>query len=260
MTMVLLCSFAFLAGFVDAVAGGGGLIQLPALFLFLPHGATSVPAFVFGTNKLSSICGTTVAVIQYSQKVKLPWRIVYPAAATAFGFSILGARLVSALKPEFLKPIVVILLVFVAFFTYLNKGRPSWISRITANREVIYAVMTGAGLGFYDGFFGPGTGAFLIFIFVGFFGFDFLIASASAKIVNLATNLAAVIYFGSHGLIYYEYALPMGVCNVAGSIIGSRLAILKGSKFVRRIFLLVISGLILKLVWDLARVYRQAVP
>lgn len=257
MTLVLLCGFAFLAGLVDAVAGGGGLIQLPALFLFLPSGAASVPAFVFGTNKLSSICGTGVAVAQYSRRVALPWKILCPAAGVAFASSILGARLVSSLKPELLKPVVIALLIFVAIFTYLNNSRPRCISKITRKHELIYAIITGAWLGFYDGFFGPGTGTFLIFIFVGLFGFDFLLASASAKVVNFATNLAAVIYFASKGLIYYEYALPMGVCNVAGSLLGSRLAILKGSNFVRRIFLVVVAALILKLAWDVVRAYWQ---
>ena len=252
MDLLWLCGFAFLAGLVDSVVGGGGLIQLPALLLLLPAPlAASLPA-VFGTNKLSSICGTSMAVIQYARRIPIQWPLVLPAAITAFGFAFLGARTVSTLRPEMLKPLILVLLVLVALWTYSQKN---WgqlhAPKLSPRAGLAYAVLVGASIGFYDGFFGPGTGSFLIFAFIGLFGFDFLNASAGAKVVNFATNLAAVIYFAATDSIYYAYALPMGFCNVLGSLAGTRLAILKGNRFVRGFFLCVVAAIIARLAYDL---------
>jgi uncharacterized protein len=243
--LIWLCSFAFLAGLIDAVVGGGGLIQLPALFIFLPPQlAASVP-LVFGTNKMSSICGTAVALAHYSRRVAIPWNSVLPAGLTAFVFSALGARVVQVVASDFLKPLTLVLLIGVAAYTYWRKDLGSLHApRFMAQHERLWAVAVGMGIGFYDGFFGPGTGSFLIFIFIGLFGFDFLTASASAKGINLATNLAAVLAFAASGYVLYEYALPMGACNVAGALVGSRLAILKGNRFVRGLFLGVVALMI----------------
>ena len=254
MDLLWLCGFAFLAGLVDSVVGGGGLIQLPALLLLLPAPlAAAIPA-VFGTNKLSSICGTSIAVIQYARRIAIPWRIVLPAAATAFAFAFLGARVVSLLPKDLLKPIILVLLVLVALWTYTQKN---WgqlhAPKLTPRAALAFAVLVGAVIGFYDGFFGPGTGSFLIFAFIGLFGFDFLNASAGAKVVNFATNLAAVIYFAATDSIYYAYALPMGACNILGSLVGTRLAILKGNRFVRAFFLCVVAAIIARLAYDMVR-------
>ena len=144
------------------------------------------------------------------------------------------------------------LLVVVAVWTYTQKN---WgqlhAPKLSARAGRAYAVLVGATIGFYDGFFGPGTGSFLIFAFIGLFGFDFLNASAGAKVVNFATNLAAILYFGATGNIYYAYALPMGVCNVLGSLVGTRLAMLKGNRFVRGFFLCVVAAIIVRLAFDL---------
>lgn len=251
MELFYLCALAGLAGFVDAVSGGGGLIQIPALFLFLPPAlAASVPA-VFGTNKVSSICGTGVAVIQYGLRVPIHWRSVLPAGATALVFAFLGARVVTLLRPEVLRPLILGLLVAVAIYTFWRKdfGRlhaPSLAPRI----EQLAGLAVGAGIGFYDGFFGPGTGSFLIFIFIGVFGFDFLAASGSAKVINFATNLAAVAYFAANGHVLWKYGVPMAVCNVLGSLVGARLAILKGNAFVRGFFLVVVTAMILRFGWE----------
>lgn len=245
---------AGLAGLVDAVVGGGGLIQLPALLLFLPSSAASGVAAVLGTNKLSSICGTGMAVVQYARRVRIPWATVLPAAGTALGLSWCGARLATALDPALMKPLVLVLLVGVAVHTFLRRTLGErHAPRFGPGQAAVWAGVVGAGIGFYDGFFGPGTGSFLIFVFVSLFGFDFLTASASAKLVNFATNLSAVVAFAWADQILYGYALPMAVCNVAGSILGTRLAVLKGNRWVRRFFLGVVSVLILKLGWDLAR-------
>jgi uncharacterized protein len=247
-------AFAFLAGFVDSVVGGGGLIQLPALFLCLPPAlASSIPA-VLGTNKMSSICGTGVAVVQYARRIPIHWHSILPAGGAAFVFSLLGARVVTLLKPGFLRPLVFVLLVAVALYTFWSRNLGTLHApRLTARRERTFGVLVGLAIGFYDGFFGPGTGSFLIFAFVGWFGFDFLTASASAKVINFATNLAAVGYFATTGNILWRYALPMAACNVLGSLAGTRLAILRGNRFIRALFLAVIAALILKMGWDLVR-------
>lgn len=247
MDLLWLCLFAFLAGFVDSIVGGGGLIQLPALLVFLPKELASSLPLVFGTNKLSSICGTSVAVLQYSRRVAIPWRSMLPATVAAFLFSALGVRVLQSVRSEFLKPLVLVLLVAVAIYTYSRKNLGHLHApKFLADHERLMAVAVGVVIGFYDGFFGPGTGSFLIFIFIGLFGFDFLTASASAKAINFATNLAAVIVFAAHGDVLYQFALPMGACNVAGSLLGTRLAMLKGNRFVRVIFLGIVTVMIAK--------------
>ncbi len=249
--LLLLCLFSFLAGLVDAIVGGGGLIQLPALLLLLPaQGATSLAA-VLGTNTLASICGTGTAGVQYARRVPIPWATVLPAALAAFALSFAGARSVSLLPPAVLKPLVLVLLLAVGAHTFLRKDlgdRPG--PRLPAERERLVAVLGGAALGFYDGFFGPGTGSFLIFAFVGLLGFDFLTASASAKVVNFATNLSATIYFAATDNILYSFAIPMAVCNIAGALVGTRLAVLRGNRFIRRLFLAVVLAMILRYGWD----------
>lgn len=251
MELLWLSLFAFVAGFVDAIVGGGGLIQLPALFVFLPRElAASVP-LVFGTNKLSSLCGTSVAVWQYSRRVPIPWRSILPATAAAFLFSALGVRVLQSVHSDFLKPLTLVLLVAVAIYTYWRKSFGHvHAPKFLADRERLLAVMVGTVIGFYDGFFGPGTGSFLIFIFIGLFGFNFLTASASAKAINCATNLAAVLIFAWHGDVLYHYALPMGACNVAGALLGTRLALLRGNRFVRVLFLGVVAVMIARFAYE----------
>jgi len=249
---LLLSIFAFLAGFVDAIVGGGGLIQLPALLLFLPTAQQATLAPIFGTNKFSSICGTSLAMAQYASRINIRWEIILPAGAAACLFSFLGARIVSLIPPETLKPVVFVLLILALAYTIKRKDFGALHApRLTPRAERFLALLTGAAIGFYDGFFGPGTGSFLILIFVGLFGYDFLNASANAKILNFCTNVAAVSYFAWSSNILYEHALPMGLCNMLGAFIGSRLAIAKGNQFVRVFFFLVVSALILKLGYDL---------
>jgi len=247
--IVWLCALSFVAGFVDSIAGGGGLIQTPALFIFLPD----VPvATIFGTNKLSSIAGTAVAAVQYPRHVDVQWRVTIPATLVAFVCSYLGAMLVSLINAGVLKPVVFVLLVAVAVWTFFAKDfglrhKP----RFGGHRQLLFGAVAGGAIGMYDGFFGPGTGTFLMFVFVGVFGFNFLSATASSKIVNFSTNLAALICFGLTGNINFRVGLPMAACNILGSIAGTRLAVLKGSRFVRVVFLLVSCGMILRFGWQL---------
>jgi len=246
-----LCAFSFLAGFIDSIVGGGGLIQLPALLILLP--AFPIPT-LFGTNKFASFAGTSVAARQYSRRSLIPWYVVGPAAIAAFFFSFAGSMAVTSVNPSFLRPVILVLLVATAIYVFFIKDtglvhRPKHAS----GAGILPAILTGAALGFYDGFFGPGTGSFLIFIFIGFFGFDFLFASASSKVINCGTNLASLLYFAATGHILYAIALPMALFNILGSVAGSRLAILKGSTFVRKLFLIVVAALIGKLAYDILR-------
>lgn len=247
-TLALLCLFAFLAGLIDAVVGGGGLIQLPALLVLLP--GVPVPTLL-GTGKVSSLLGTVAALRRYAGQVPLRWRAVGTAAAVAGVFSFLGARVVSKLPQELLPPLVLGLLVLIAAYTFWRKDFGSiHAPRLPANREPYYGAALGLVLGFYDGFFGPGMGSFLLFAFVGLFGYDFLTASASAKLVNAVTNLTALGYFAYTGQILWLAALPMAASNIVGSTLGAHLALRHGTGFVRVLFLLMVSAFILKLGWQ----------
>ncbi|MBC7945518.1 MAG: TSUP family transporter [Burkholderiales bacterium] len=249
--LLFLCGFAFLAGFIDAIVGGGGLIQIPALLVFLPDAAV---ASVLGTNKLASIAGTAAAIPQYAKRVEMEWRALLPAVVVAFAFSFLGARSVSLIDGAIVRPLILALLIAVAVYTFIRKDFGSLHApRLSPTKQRWCGAAIGAALGFYDGFFGPGTGSFLIVAFVGVFGFDFLTAAASSKVVNTATNLSALLYFASTNHILYRVALPMAACNVLGSIVGARLAILKGSQFVRTLFLVVVTAFIIRLAYDVLK-------
>ena len=248
-TFVFLGVIAFFAGLVDSAVGGGGLIQIPALFNVLPN---EVPATLFGTNKFSSIFGTATATHSYIREVHLPWTLILPAAFCAFALSFAGAAVVSYLPQAIMKPAILILLVVMAVYTIWKKDfgklhKPT----VIGNRERLLASVLGGAVGFYDGLFGPGTGSFLIFLFIKFFAFDFLHASAAAKFVNLATNLAALCFFVPTGNILIKYAVPMALCNIAGSIVGAHFAIKGGTQFIRFLFLILLSVLISKFAYDL---------
>ncbi|MBI2382974.1 MAG: TSUP family transporter [Gammaproteobacteria bacterium] len=244
-----LLAFALLAGFVDSVVGGGGLIQVPALFVLLPQ----VPAAtLLGTNKFAGIWGTTFATVQYMRHVQMEWRATLPTCAAALAFGYVGAQTVASLDPALLRPMILAMLVAVLAYTIWKKDLGKLHApRLNPGQQFWVGLATGGAIGFYDGFFGPGTGSFLIFAFVGLFGFSFLAASASAKIVNVTTNLAAIGYFALNSHVLYAVALPMAVFNIAGAAIGSRLAIKKGSGFVRALFLAVVGALIVRYAWDL---------
>lgn len=239
---------ALFAGFVDSIVGGGGLIQLPALFTAFPG---TTPATLFGTNKLASIVGTTSAAIQYSRRVAIPWRVAGPGALAALVGSWYGAKAVAYLDPAILRPLILVLLVLVAAYTFLRKELGAVSNEPEhGKRSAMLAVVIGGGIGFYDGFFGPGTGSFLIFLFIRFLGMDFLRASVSAKILNVATNLAAIGFFVGNVELMWKLAAVMAVCNLAGSIIGSRMALKHGTGFVRKMFLGVVLVLIARLTYD----------
>ena len=251
-TVVLLVLAAFAAGWVDAVVGGGGLIQLPALLLGLP--ASAPPAAVLGTNKLSSVCGTLTSSITYAVKVRPDWRTVLPLVVAAAAGSAGGAELAKYLPKAYFNPIVLVALVVVGLYTW---RRPS-LGLVSARKHVggAHYGRTGAiglGVGAYDGFLGPGTGSFFVILLVGVLGYGFLEASAKAKIANLATNLSAITVFALHGSLLWALGLTMGAANLLGGLIGARMAIRQGNAFIRRVFLAVVAALILKLAYDTFR-------
>ena len=251
LTPLFLCGFAFLAGFIDAVAGGGGLVQVPALFVLMP---TVPAATLLGTNKFSSIWGTMLATYQYSRQMPMEWRATLPTCAAALVFGYVGAQTVAIVPPDFLRPLILVMLVAVLGYTLWRKDLGALHApKLTHPQQFWVGLATGVLIGFYDGFFGPGTGSFLIIAFVGLFGFSFLAASASAKAVNVITNGAALAFFVTHGHVLYGVAAPMALSNLAGSFIGTKLALRLGSRFVRIVFVVVVSALIARYAWDLWR-------
>lgn len=239
---------SLLAGFVDAIVGGGGLILVPALFAILP---STHPATLFGINKSASIWGTAIAALQYSRRVEMRWSSLLPAALAGLAGSFAGAWAVTVASPDFLRKLLPFVLLGVLAYTLVKKEmgrehRPRW----SGLRERAAAGAMGLVLGFYDGFFGPGTGSFFVFLFVRWLGYDFLHASAGAKLLNTATNLAALVLFAVKGHVWWHYALALALANITGSLVGTRLALRHGAGFVRQVFLLVVTALILKTGYD----------
>ncbi|MGQ0829887.1 MAG: sulfite exporter TauE/SafE family protein [Bacteroidota bacterium] len=249
MTYVLIFAFAFLAGFIDSIVGGGGLIQMPALLILFSN--MPIPTLM-GTNKFAAFSGTSIATLRYIKLVDIPWKSILPAIVTALVFSFLGARVVSSINKEDIKVIVLCLLIAVAIYTFLRKDFGlNHAPKLNAFKTVVYSLLAGAVLGFYDGFFGPGTGSFLIVIFISVFGFNFLTSSVSAKLVNCATNISALSYFIYTGQIAYEIAIPIALFNMVGSFLGAKVAIKKGSAFIRTLFLFIVTCMILKFGYDI---------
>lgn len=247
-TIILLCIAAFAAGFIDAIVGGGGLVQTPAGLILLPN----LPvATVIGTLKIPAISGTALAAVQYIRKVKIKWKLVVVMMLLACGSAACGSYCLSHVNNYFMKPVLLVVLVIVALFTYTKKNFGTHTERNHSGKtEMIYSVGTSIILGFYDGFIGPGTGSFLVLAFITLLGFDFLKASAHAKLVNLSTNLGSILFFAASGRIIFAIAIPMAVCNAIGGTLGARLAIVKGNKFIRVFFLVIVIGTILRFAYD----------
>ncbi len=236
------------AGFVDSIVGGGGLILVPALFAIFPQ---APPASLFGLNKSASVWGTAFAAVQYSRRVTLNWHSLLPATAAGLAGGWVGAWAVTVASGDFLRKGLPLVLLAVLAYTLARKdlGREH-APRLAPAAERVAATAIGLAIGFYDGFFGPGTGSFFIFLFVRVLGYDFLHASASAKLLNTATNFAALVLFALKGHVWWHYALIMALSNIAGSLVGTRLALKHGAGFVRGMFLLVVTALILKTGYD----------
>ena len=251
--LLLLALAALSAGFVDAVVGGGGLIQLPALLLALP-GAT--PAQVLATNKLGSICGTTVSSATYYRRVQPDPRTFLPLMLLAFLGSVGGAFVASHIPRSAFEPIVLVALVLVGAWVLFKPtlGRESLL-RFSGHRHTAAAMATGLAVGFYDGALGPGTGSFFVIGLVGLLGYNFLDASAKAKMANWATNLGALCVFVPQGVVLWKVGLVIGLSNLVGGYLGARVAVARGSGFVRVFFIVVVAAFIVRIGGDVLGVW-----
>lgn len=249
LTILALCAFAFLAGFVDAMVGGGGLIQLPALFILQPH-LTLVQTLA--TNKTASFMGTFTAAVQYIRKVKIDWKHLLPIIISTAVAAFCGALMVSYIHKEQFMPFIITALSIVLLYSIFKKelGLHHAVKELSNRRYYFYAISIGLLLGFYEGLIGPGTGSFLIFAFVVLFGYNFLHASANAKIINCVSNIGALSLFITQGNVIWQLAIPIGLANMLGNYTGSHVAIKKGSAFVRIFFILIVTALIVKLGYD----------
>lgn len=246
--LLILGASAALAGFIDAIVGGGGLILVPALFATFP---SELPANLLGSNKAAAIWGTGSAMISYVRRVRIPWLVVLPAAISGLVGSLLGAYAITRVQASDLRAALPFILAAVFLYTVSKKDLGSdHQPRLNGWKAKFAGAIGGGCIGFYDGFFGPGTGNFLVFLFVRVFGFDFLHATASAKVVNVACNLAALMYFGANGHVIWRLAGLLAVCNIGGSIVGTLVSLRKGNAFVRSIFLVVVASLIAKSAWN----------
>ncbi|QKQ70925.1 TSUP family transporter [Acinetobacter sp. 10FS3-1] len=247
--VISLVVFAFMAGAIDAAVGGGGLIQIPALMSSLPH---LQPATVFGTNKLASIFGTGSAAWSYLRQVKLPWNLLGVIALCSLVSAFMGAASVTLIPVDILKPFVLFMLIVIALYTFMKKQFGQLHVEQKPNKKMLILAALGSLLiGFYDGIFGPGTGSFFIFFFIRYLSVDFLHASALSKIANFTTNLAALSFFIPSGHVLFLLGAMMAVANIAGSLLGVRLAFKYGSGFIRILFLILVSLLICRLSYQL---------
>ncbi|MCW2834104.1 MAG: hypothetical protein JWN68_2057 [Nocardioides sp.] len=244
-TIALLVLAALAAGFVDAVVGGGGLIQLPALLIGLP-GASVVQ--IAATNKLASFCGTSISAATYFRRIRPDPRTFLPMMLAAFVGSFGGALVASMLPRSAFDPIILVALVLVGSYVWFKPSVGELTKlRFSGGQHLSTVALTGLAVGFYDGSIGPGTGSFFVFALVGLLGYNFLEASAKAKLANWATNLAALVVFVPQGAVLWELALPMAAANIAGGYLGARVAVARGSRFVRIFFLVVVTALVLRL-------------
>ncbi len=235
---------AFGAGLIDAMAGGGGLIQVPALFAAYPDTPHTT---LLGTGKLAGFAGTASASVRYARHVRMDWRFIGAASLGAFGCALVGAWIATRFPPAQFRALVPLLLTAVLVYTLVHRN----LGEVHTPRGGLALAAASAGaIGLYDGFFGPGTGSFLVFLFIRVFGLDFLHASASAKVVNCAANVAALLLFGLTVPLMWLLGLGMAIANVLGAQVGSHLAIRGGSGFVRKVFLAVVTCLIGKTAWD----------
>jgi uncharacterized membrane protein YfcA len=241
----LLCVAAFGASIVDAMVGGG---SVPALFVIFP--AAPAP-MLLATNKFSTTFGAAAAVTRYTRAGQIPWKQVLWPALLGLMTSAAGAWAVTRVNPLVIRPLVLILLVAVLVATIARKdfGAP----RVEVPRPIGLGLAIGAALGFYEGFFGPGTGSFLLFLFVSLYGFSFLKASASGRLINFAANVGALVFFLSQRMVIFEVGAPMAICTMIGGSLGSHLAITKGSRWIRIVFLVVVIAVIAKFAYDIFR-------
>ena len=251
--LALLGLAAVTAGFVDAVVGGGGLIQLPALLVGLPHAS---PVQVLATNKLASICGTTVSSATYYRRVRPDPRTFVPLMVLALVGSYCGALVASRIPRSAFEPIVLVALVVVGAYVLLKPTLGAATAlRFSGHRHLVAAMVVGVAIGFYDGALGPGTGSFFVFALVGLLGYGFLDASAKARLANWATNLGALLLFVPQGAVLWKTGLVLGACNLVGGYLGARVAVSRGTRFVRVFFIVVVSAFVVRIGGDVLGVW-----
>ena len=255
MDTVFITLASALAGFIDASVGGGGLVLVPALFAAYPNVS---PATLLGTNKSASVWGTMFAAWRFQQQMSLQWRALRVGALCALLGACAGAYTLTLLSPQLMRQALPVLLLAVLIYTLKNKQMGQAHQPRYSDRVQMWAMGgCGAVMGFYDGFFGPGTGSLLVFLLVRILGFDFLQASAHSKVMNLASNLAAVSLLAWQGHVWWQVGIYLAVANVAGSVLGTRMALQHGARFVRWLFIVVVAALTLKTGWDAWRSWQQ---
>ncbi len=245
--VLFLCFTGFTAAAVDAIAGGGGLINLPAIMA-----AGVPPHFALGTNKFSSSFGAITSAYTFirSEKVFIPL-MKYTVPCTLAG-SVIGVLTALRIDQSFLQMIILVLVFAIAIYTIVKKdfGNEDKFNGLTRG-NIVQGCIIAFSLGFYDGFFGPGTGSFLIFLFIKIYGFDFTIAAGNSKVLNFVSNVTSLVMFAVNGKIYYMLGIPIGLAMVAGARTGSKIAIKKGAKVIKPIFVAIALVLTLKLLFDI---------
>jgi uncharacterized membrane protein YfcA len=246
--LLLILVAAFGAGIVDSMVGGGGLVQVPALFTVYP---AVPPAVLLGTNKLASIFGTSSAVLRFARRVQIPWRTLLPLVPVVFLGGLAGALAATLVPPAVFRPLVPIMLAVVLVYVVARKnlGAAHAPLMLTRGTTLIAATLL-LVVGFYDGFFGPGTGSFMMLLLIRFYRFDFIHSAASARVLNVAANAGGLVYFASQVKLLWLVGGLMAVANVSGALLGSSLALKHGSGFVRRVFIAVVTVLIARTAWD----------
>lgn len=246
--LLILLPISFITGAINAAIGGGGLIGIPAFYNVL---TTFSPAQIMGVDKLSSVMGHGMSIRQYARNMNLPWRLMLPTVITAFAGSYMGVRMLNLMPTQWMRPVIIVVLAVMLVYTWFKPqlGHVDT-SRTPTRADLAKGAALGLALGFYDGFIGPGTGSFLLFLFVHFFHFDFLRATACAKVVNFGTNAATLVFLIPAGMVDYSLAVPLGVAAIGGSVVGARLAMKGGNQWIRRLFLILAVGLLCKLLWQ----------
>lgn len=248
LTILFLTLVAFVAGFVDAIVGGGGLIMVPSMWVALPSFPVSQ---VVGTIKIPAFSGICIAAWQYSKKIKVNWKLISICCPLAFGMALTGSWLLTMISNDFMKPFLLFVLIAVATYTFAKKNLGQHSDRShTPRQQILLACLVALLIGFYDGFIGPGAGSFFLLGFVALLGFPFLHASAYAKLINATTNCASVILFAYKGLVIWSIAIPMALGCTAGSLLGAKYAMAKGNGFVRKFFLVVVTAILIRFAYD----------
>ena len=246
--LIFLCAAGFFAAFVDSIAGGGGLISVPAYILagFPPH-------FALGTNKFSATCGSLLSSLEFFKNGKIMMKFIKYIAPFTFIGAIAGTKSVLLMNQDILYPLVSVLILFVGVYTIVKKDLGLVHSfKLESRKQIVVGIFIAFVMGFYDGFFGPGTGSFLIFLLIRFFGMDFVNAAGNGKILNFVSNVTSLIVFAMNGKILYQYGIPVGICMMAGAVFGTRVAIKKGASFIKPIFIVMSFAVLVKLILQMA--------